>query len=480
MRDSRSSLDASPEDPPPQEGLGDEPAGTERSAAPLEIKVRPGVLPETWDRTAVFFANLLSLFFGNEEETRLLRENVGRIETYGGRLIPIVDLLFRGGGNLLVLEKEPVPELIAFLREELGLDLPEVRVVPHSVYTRTTAPASEELAALLDELNRHPAKWIDGFVTDEVVVRLAELTGKRPISTGRGSREGNDKSLLQDFLERSGLPVFDTFKASGPEEGRQQVARLGKMGYRQVVIKAPVGASGIGMIKVDAGKEAEIPPYLFHAGACLVQGWFDDSRQNCRVLGSPSVQVFVGENTLSLYDLTDQILSGDSIHQGNVSPPRLVNDDPQLERDLLDQAAKASAWLHGRGYRGTASVDFLLTEESGKRIARICEINARVTGATYPSLLARHFLPAGAWQMRNVLLSPPQTPWNVLRLLRRENLLYAPGKEAGMFPFNFNPNSAGLIEKCQLLALAPDACATTKLFEHLKRLDQFAWDYDRD
>ncbi|MCB1089114.1 MAG: hypothetical protein KDM63_18910, partial [Verrucomicrobiae bacterium] len=80
-----------------------EPAGP----AAIPVIASPGTLPPFWDRNAVFIANLLGLFFGNEEETRLLSEEVGEVDSYGGRLIPIIDLLFAGPGkNLLVLERE--------------------------------------------------------------------------------------------------------------------------------------------------------------------------------------------------------------------------------------------------------------------------------------------------------------------------------------------------------------------------------------
>ena len=53
-------------------------------------------LPPAWDRSGIFVANLFSLFFGNENQTRDLCAEVGRLETYGGRLIPILGLMFKG------------------------------------------------------------------------------------------------------------------------------------------------------------------------------------------------------------------------------------------------------------------------------------------------------------------------------------------------------------------------------------------------
>ena len=41
------------------------------------------------ERSAAFFANLLALFFGNEEETNRLASEIGEVDSYGGRLIPV-------------------------------------------------------------------------------------------------------------------------------------------------------------------------------------------------------------------------------------------------------------------------------------------------------------------------------------------------------------------------------------------------------
>ena len=101
----------------------------------IEIIEAPGQLPTFWNHRAVFVANLLGLFFGNEEETRRLAEEVGEVDSYGGRLIPIVDLLFGGAGsNLLVLEREPDPALCRYFEETAGLSLPEQLVLPHRDY----------------------------------------------------------------------------------------------------------------------------------------------------------------------------------------------------------------------------------------------------------------------------------------------------------------------------------------------------------
>ena len=58
-------------------------------------------------------------------------------------------------------------------------------------------------------------------------------------------------------------------------EGRPRLARLGAMGYQKAVVKAQIGASGYGMIKlaIDKLQPESVPEYLFFEGPCMVQGW---------------------------------------------------------------------------------------------------------------------------------------------------------------------------------------------------------------
>ncbi len=125
----------------------------------------------------LFVANLLALFFGNEEETRLLRDEVRGSDTYGGRLVPMLNLLYRGGANQLVLERRPNPDLIDYFRGELGLGVPEIQVVGRHLY--------EDLG---DQLIRPAAAGtIDGYVTDEALTALARQLDLPTVSAPAGT-----------------------------------------------------------------------------------------------------------------------------------------------------------------------------------------------------------------------------------------------------------------------------------------------------
>lgn len=456
----------------------------------VRISYAPGRLPSFWDRSVVFFANLLALFYGNRGATDELEATVGEIETYGGRLCPLLNLLFKGPSNLLVLESRPDDCLLRYFSDRLGLDLPEIVVLHHSRYDGL----GEHLAGVLDRTNpadtdavvsriaSHPAGWIDGFVTDGVLTAAGEILGKRTIISSEISRQGNNKLLLHRFLEEQGFPVFETELARSAADLPAAVEALAKKGYRQVVVKAQVGASGIGMrkLEVEDPEFESVGEHMFFEGPCLVQGWLDDTVDGVRRLGSPSVQMFLDEDHVCLYDVTEQVLSPQSIHEGNSAPPSYWKVGSEVEEQLRDQATAAALWLHEVGYRGTASGDFLVLTRRGQVETRLCEINARVTGATYPSVLARHFLPGGAWLMRNLRFDPPPTADELLEGLRRKARLFDPGASGGVLPINFNADRAGAIPKGQFLCLGADDEECLEHMIHAAEILPVTWTYDRD
>ena len=72
---------------------------------PLIVQTH-GYTPRLWrGRSVIFFANLLSLFYSNEEESEVLAREISGADSYGGRLVPLTGMLFEGGDNVLVLER---------------------------------------------------------------------------------------------------------------------------------------------------------------------------------------------------------------------------------------------------------------------------------------------------------------------------------------------------------------------------------------
>ncbi|HBN79696.1 MAG TPA: hypothetical protein DD473_28510 [Planctomycetaceae bacterium] len=449
-----------------------------------------GKLPPLWNRRVAFFANLLALFYGNEAQTEALRIEVGEIDSYSARLIPIMNLLFHDSHNLLVLERDPDISLCNYLKNDLGLSLPHLEVLPHQEYVEIGRQISNaqdlKPASWIDQIKKHNINWIDGYVTDETITGIAFHSGCQTIASTEASRDGNNKFKLHQFLIEAGLPAFETMLAESPLDIQNCAQELFRRGYRSAVVRAQIGASGIGMMRLkdlsNLETLPEIPSYFFFEGACLVQGWLEPGVKEIVKIRSPSTQLFLNDTTVYAYDMTEQILSNESIHQGNISPPPYMNDWPGLREETMRQAEQVGRWLHQTGYRGTASIDWLAIEYAGQKELEVivCEINARVTGATYPSLVARHFLPNGAWLLRNLRLRTPITTEELLNLFDQPGHLFYPDRKAGIIPLNLNFGSDNRVHKGQFLCLAetPDACQ--KYLELAEKDLPVQWDSDRD
>ncbi|MCP4252653.1 MAG: hypothetical protein GY775_04445, partial [Candidatus Scalindua sp.] len=408
------------------------------------------------------------------------------VDTYGGRLIPIINILFKGDNNLLVLERPPDQTLLRYFEEDLNLSLPGITILSHSVYDTLLNQGDklihDEINPALTMIHQHNATWVDGFVSDNILMSLAKALNKPTISSLEGSKRGNNKFLLHNALSEKGFPVFDTLPAASPDDVPACIDTLRKRGYGKAVVKAQIGASGIGITSLTTAPEdpVSIPDHFFFEGQCMVQGWLDDTVKNINQMGSPSIQMFLDDNTLSLYDITEQILNMDCVHEGNFSPPSYFSKKDWVHEELFRQATTAGSWLHEQGYRGTASVDFLVVERSGNIEVRVCEINARITGATYPSVIARHFLPHDAWLMRNVRFARPLKDTSLLKMLDQANYLFRPGMQVGVLPINFNLNKDGSVEKGQFLFLAKNIEGCLLMLEQIKSMLPLSWHYDRD
>ncbi len=233
-------------------------------------------------------------------------------------------------------------------------------------------------------------------------------------------------------------------------------------------------------VSTNSGSTNSIPEHFFFEGPCMVQGWLDETVTNIRHMGSPSIQIFLNDSELSLYDITEQILNANSVHEGNLSPPPYFSKEDWVFEELFRQAAAAGSWLHEQGYRGTASVDFLVVEHCNSIEVRVCEINARITGATYPSVIARHFLPHDAWLMRNIRFAMPLKDTNLLKMLDQAGYLFHPDMQEGVLPINFNLNEDGSVQKGQFLFLAKNLDDCLFMLEQIESILPLSWHYDRD
>ncbi len=447
----------------------------------ITVNMRLGTLPTLWQESAIFYSNLDCIFFGHPEKTRQLLENVSGFHGYGSRLLPIIGLIFRGNHNLLLLQEEPDPAITHYFSKSLNLRLPTVEIV--KVPTECTFGQFIYDEKIRQHLRDHPAKLMDGYITDSSLESMAQDLNKKLINTHQCCRNANDKILLHRFLKQVGLPAFDGGEAMLGREVENRFTELKNMGYKKAVVRSSLGASGFGMAIAELDKIRQ-PAYfeeLFPGEKVLVQGWLEEGNMGIDRIFSPSVQFFCdGKGIATLYDITDQLLSKNSIHQGNLSPPESFAADSPTHKEILRQAQITTSWIGSLGYSGTGSIDFLVSTAGEKITVYICEVNARVTGATYPSLLARNFNPKGAWLMRNISFGPCMTAQEFFDLLAQRDILYVPGSKKGILPLNVIISENRQITKCQLLVLSPMMQQCVEIIEAFPDLLPSSCTFDRD
>jgi hypothetical protein len=106
-----------------------------------EVKIMPGQLPPFWDRNVIFFCNIHSIFYDNKEETSELLKQITGLQSYGGRVISILNRLFRGGPNKILVETAPEPSLLDYLSGDLRLSLPAFDVLDNRGYRELVGEA---------------------------------------------------------------------------------------------------------------------------------------------------------------------------------------------------------------------------------------------------------------------------------------------------------------------------------------------------
>ncbi len=415
-----------------------------------------------------------------------LKSEVSGVNTYGGRLVPILNILFKNSDNVLILEKEPCKSLQNYFTRELNLTIPRMEIFSSDIFygvNKASGIICDELKLreFTERISAYRGEYVDGFVSDRTLMIWADKFKRKSLMNDYICSLCNNKLELYYYLRDMGMPLVDTEIADTSSKIQTCLNSLEKKGYSKAAVKSAIGASGIGMVKVPvSGDGTEIPEYFFEEGPCLVQGWLEEGRNDIKTINSPSVQLFVGQDKVYLYDITEQILTKDSVHEGNISPPPYLELYPDIKKELLTQAEVAGKWLHSQRYKGTASVDFLVIKKSNSVEVYICEINARVTGATYPSVLARYFMPEGAWIMRNLKTEIPIEGDKLLEVFDDVGALYYPGRNAGLIPINFNIDEDGKVIKGQFLFLGKNLNLCLNLLENTREALPVDWQYDRD
>ena len=102
---------------------------------------------------------------------------------------------------------------------------------------------------------------------------------------------------------------------------------------------------------------------------------------------SPNVLMYIEPDKIVCVGVTDQLLTADLAHQGNLYP-----SSAKTVKDMVASARKISEWLQAKGYCGLAGFDFgeYVNSETGRCEHFLAEINPRMNAAAYPRALMEH------------------------------------------------------------------------------------------
>ncbi len=155
----------------------------------------------------------------------------------------------------------------------------------------------------------------------------------------------------------------------------------------KVMVKGSYGTSGSSIVTVEENT-ASIQEAL-----CKIAERNDNSiyivEEMFDVVVSPNVLIHIepDEGRILCVGVTDQILSKNLEHEGNIYPAGV-----KTLKDMMSSALNISKWLQNEGYSGILGLDFVeyVNPETGYLDYFLAEINPRINAATYPKSLMEH------------------------------------------------------------------------------------------
>lgn len=162
---------------------------------------------------------------------------------------------------------------------------------------------------------------------------------------------------------------------------------------------------------------------------------------------SPNIVFCIGAgaNHVRCVGITDQRLSPDLAHQGNLVPSRAVT-----LAAMLNAARRLSEWLQSEGFRGIVGYDFCeyIDRATGKPSFFLTEINPRINGSVYPLFIQAQLAQAHG-QPIDAFLSVKWFRVNTCVFdefeYKFKHLFFNPEKQAGLVPYNTSGIERGLV-----------------------------------
>ncbi len=191
-----------------------------------------------------------------------------------------------------------------------------------------------------------------------------------------------------------------------------------------------------------------------------------------KLVASPNIMMHIEPDNgrLLCVSVTDQILSENLIHYGNVYP-----SGAKTLKDMISSARKMSKWLQSEGYGGLVGFDFgeYPNLETGELEHFLAEINPRVNAAVYPKsmmeCLNRQQEQKG-WPPIEALLSGKiKTSARSFAELEKSygHLFFKPEIGKGLFPYNIGWLEHG---KFNLAVFGRSRDEVVEMYEDFKKL----------
>jgi len=168
--------------------------------------------------------------------------------------------------------------------------------------------------------------------------------------------------------------------------------------------------------------------------------------------------------------VTDQILSDNLAHEGNICPASV-----KTLKNMLLSAEKLSRWLQAEGYCGVVGFDFgeYFNPETGEFKHFLAEVNPRINSSAYPKFLMEHLNREQEQKDRPCIdvfystnIKTKASSFNELSKLYG-HLFFKPETGKGLVPFNIGCLERG---KFTLAVFGKSRNEVIKMYENFKAL----------
>jgi hypothetical protein len=379
-------------------------------------------------------------------------------------------LVLARANDLVCVSAEPQPAQIKFLAE-LGLGPCRDNIICLNERTPSERGISHagalledpmQLDAICSKLPPDTGVVINPFIVTPECLKLASVLQERlardiVVSGGKTEIVNTciQKHMVLEKARHLGVPVprgevvtLDRTDDTSPVSLaplREAVNRQLTVGGA-VIIKSAVAVLASKIITIRAGIR-NIDEALRRFGPDLKDSvYLVEILYNVTVSPNIVFCIGAGANHVRCVGITDQRLSPDLAHQGNIFPSRAVT-----LAAMLNAARSLSEWLQSEGFRGIVGYDFCeyIDRATGKPSFFLTEINPRINGSVYPLFIQAQLVQAYG-QPIDAFLSVKWFRVNTCVFSEFENkfkhLFFNPEKQAGLVPYNTSGIERGLVD----------------------------------